>query len=76
MLEWILTGASLALCLGLAVYGDWKARQPWNDAKPRLMPWRLIMILSAFGALLCAIHMINLAGFETGPEHGLMGRFR
>ena len=74
MLNWIVSIGALVLCLGLAIYGNWKAAQPWDDAKPRLLPWRLIMIFAGFGALLAIVHMLNLAGFETGPEHGLLGR--
>lgn len=74
MLHWILTGLALVLCLSFAVYSNWKAGLPWDDAKPRVLPWRLIMILSAFAAFLVIVHALNLAGFETGPEHSLLGR--
>lgn len=74
MTDFIVTGAALAVCLILGLVANWKAGQPWNDAKPRVLPWRLIMIFSVFGFVLALVHMLNLAGFETGPEHGLFGR--
>lgn len=74
MLHWIITGVAFLVCLGFALFANWKASRPWDDAKPRVMPWRLIMILSVFAAFLALVHALNLAGFQTGPEHALLGR--
>ncbi|MEL6782395.1 MAG: hypothetical protein AAFO51_08460 [Pseudomonadota bacterium] len=74
MLDWILTGLAFSGCVGLAVFANWKASQPWDDLKPRVLPWRLIMIAAGFCAILALVHAVNILGFETGPEHAVFGR--
>lgn len=75
MLDWILTTVALAATAGLALFANWKAGQPWDDLRPRLLPWRLILIFAVFAFLLAAVHLANLFGIETGPEHSPFGRF-
>jgi uncharacterized membrane protein len=75
VLHLIVTIAILTGCIGLAVYGSWKAGQPWDESNPRIVPWRLVMVLSVFAGILALVHLINLAGLETGPEHSIFGRF-
>ncbi len=76
MLDWILTSVALSGTAGLALFANWKASQPWDDLRPRVLPWRAILILAVFGFLLAAVHLANLSGIETGPEHSPFGRFR
>lgn len=71
----MITLSVLGGSVGLAVFANWKAAQPWDDLKPRIVPWRLVMLLSAFAGILALVHLINLAGGETGPEHSIFGRF-
>jgi hypothetical protein len=74
MLDWLITSVLLAAALGSAVHANHKAGQPFDETRPRRLPWRGILIASVFTALLAIVHMANLAGLETGPEHGLFGR--
>ena len=75
MLDWIITIGALAMCVGLAIFSSWKASQPWDDLRPRIVPWRMVMLVTAFAGILALVHLINLAGLETGPEHSMFGRF-
>ena len=74
MPEFVLTLTALIAATGLAVFANWKAGQPWDDMKPKVVPWRIVMIFSVFAILLALVHLANLSGIETGPEHGLLGR--
>ncbi|MEO0982399.1 MAG: hypothetical protein AAFX03_07085 [Pseudomonadota bacterium] len=74
MLNWILTGGAIAGCLALIWFANWKASQPWDDMKPRILPWRFIMILAVFALILALVHAINLLGVDTGPDKALIGR--
>ncbi len=74
MLDWILTFAALAALAGLAVFANWRAGQPWNDLKPRRLPWRVIMIAAVFGLVVALVHAVNLLGVDTGPENSLFRR--
>ncbi len=76
MSDWIVPLLVLAGLLGLAVYANWKAGQPWDDLRPRLVPWRLVLILSGFAIILVLVHLANLAGLETGPDKSPLGRWR
>jgi hypothetical protein len=61
---------TLALTAGLtalAAFCGWRgARQPDPLRGPRLVPWRLLMVLSAGGALPVLVHLVNLLGLRTG----------
>ena len=57
----------LAATLGLTVFCGWRgARPPDLHRGPRLAPWRFLMLLSAAGAMLLLVHLVNLLGVETG----------
>ncbi|MGE0044145.1 MAG: hypothetical protein AB7J28_06735 [Hyphomonadaceae bacterium] len=69
-LETIITLAVMAAAGVLFAYAQWKAELPPNPNKPRLLPWRTIIVLSAVLFVLALVHLVNLMGVETG------GRFR
>jgi hypothetical protein len=53
--------------LALTVFSGWRgARRPDPHKGPRLIPWRLIMLLGAAGVFLLVIHLAGLAGLA--PE--------
>lgn len=72
-LDLIITLLAMAACLGLAVFANYKAAQPWDDMKPKKVPWKFIMIMAGFGVFLAVVHLVNLAGIETGPENSPFG---
>lgn len=61
---------TLSLAAGLlafAVVCGWRgARPPDLRRGPRLIPWRMLMALSAAGALPFLVHLVNLLGWPTG----------
>jgi hypothetical protein len=50
------------------VLANRKAAEPPVPMRPLRVPWRFVIILSAFGAFLIVIHLVNLAGVQTGPD--------
>jgi len=61
------TLACTAGFLALAVLSGWLGARPPNPHRgPRMAPWRFIMLLSAAGALLMIVHLVNLLGVTTG----------
>jgi len=64
----------MSLTLGLAagfaasaVFCAWRGAQPPDLARgPRMVPWRLLMMLSATGLLILVVHLVNLMGVTTG----------
>lgn len=75
MLDLILTLAGLVSMLVLGIVANWRAGLPWNDLKPRRVPWGLVMIFAGFGFVILLVHLVNLAGLETGPENSPFSRF-
>jgi len=64
----------VAVCGAIAAIGAWRGAQPPNPARgPRLIPWTLIAVVAAGIGVLFLVHIVNLAGFETGQGRG-MGR--
>ena len=61
---------TLALCAGLAaltVGAGWMGARPPNPLKgPRLIPWRMIMLISAAVLMVMLAHLLNLFGVTTG----------
>jgi hypothetical protein len=57
----------LATCVATALFAGWRgARLPDLRRGPRLVPWRFLMMLSACGALVLAVHVVNMLGVRTG----------
>lgn len=62
-----LTLAIAAGLLALAVFAGWRGARPPNPLKgPRMIPWRMIMLLSAACMMPILVHLLNLAGVTTG----------
>lgn len=62
-----LTVAIAAGLLGVALFAGWRGARAPNPLKgPRLVPWRMIMLLSAAGLLPMIVHILNLLGVATG----------
>lgn len=75
MLDLTLTMIGLIGMLALGIVANWRAGLPWNDLKPRIVPWRFVIILATFGFVVLLVHLVNLAGLETGPENSPFSRF-
>ena len=75
MLDWIIS-LSLAVCFAvLGLHANSKLGTVRKDERPHLVPWGLVMIGCVFAIFLVVVHLFNVVGVETGPEHGLLGRF-
>jgi len=62
-----LTLAIAVVLLAVAVFAGWRGARPPNPLTgPRMIPWRMIMLLSAAGMLPMLVHLLNLAGVTTG----------
>ena len=61
------TLAALAASLVIAGVAGWLgARPPDLRRGPRMVPYRMIMLLSGAAGLLFLVHLVNLAGVHTG----------
>ena len=59
----ILAGGFLALPL----FWGWPGSRPFDPVKgPRMVPWSLLMMLSAAALLMILVHLANLLGLTTG----------
>lgn len=71
MLNLPVTLGLAAVGLGLTLLFGWLgARPPDLKRGPRLLPHRFLMLLAAAFTLLMLVHLVNLAGLETGLERG------
>jgi hypothetical protein len=62
-----LTIAAAALAAALAALFGWLgARKPDPGSGPRLIPWRLLMLLAAALAVMLLVHLVNMLGVTTG----------
>lgn len=52
-------------CAALATFAGWRGAQPPNPMKgPRLIPWRMIMVLMAAAAIGCLFTALNALGIH------------
>ena len=51
----------------LAVFAGWRGARPADPLKGvRMIPWRMIMLLSAACSMPMLVHLLNLMGMKTG----------
>lgn len=74
MLDWIISLITAVVFLALGFHAHSKLGTIRKDQRPHQVPWGLVMVGCVFGILLVVVHLFNIVGIETGPEHGLMGR--
>ena len=62
------TSALMALCLALAGFFGWRgARPPDIRRGPRLVPYRLLMLMMAAGLMVLLTHEAALLGLSKKP---------
>jgi hypothetical protein len=54
---------------------NFRMGKPRRDGRPNQVPWGIVMVICMLGIFVMVVHLMNLGGFETGPEHSLLGRF-
>lgn len=59
-----LTLSLLAGALIVAVFAGWRGARPSNFLRPRMVPWRFIMLLAGALVFLLAIHLGTLLGVQ------------
>lgn len=63
-----LTLALTAAVLALAIFAGWRGALPWDPRKGvRMIPWRLIMVLSGAALLILLVHVGTLLGVPQRP---------
>ena len=66
-MSWTTTLILTGLTTGLVVFCGWRgARAPNLVRGPRMIPYRLIMLLGSAVLLMLIVHMVNLGGTVTG----------
>ena len=67
--HWAFVGVGLAAGVGLAVFANWRAGLPADPLRPRMIPWKFLIILAGFWCVLMVVHAANLLGVETGGRY-------
>lgn len=62
-----LTLSLLAACLVVGVFAGWRGARPVDLSRPRMVPWRFIMLLCGALGFLLLIHLGALAGLTPRP---------
>lgn len=53
----------IVAAVALTVFAGWRGARPWDPRKGvRMIPWRVIMLLSATAVFILAIHLAALMG--------------
>ena len=70
----VLSALGIGFSVAAFFYCNWKASKPNDTPEPRMTPWRTLSMLALLFGLLIVAHLLNLAGFETGPGKSPLGR--
>lgn len=65
-LDLAITIAALAVCVGIFALGSWIMSRPADPLKPRLIPWRTLILIAGVAGILALVHLVNLFGITTG----------
>ena len=57
---------TLLVAVAISVWASYKAKQPFDPMNPRLVPYTGLIFVAAVVAVYMVVHLVNLAGFETG----------
>lgn len=60
-----LTLAIMAALGAIFAFGSWRAVRPADPLKPRMIPWRPIILVAGVGFLLMTLHLTRLLGVTT-----------
>lgn len=66
-LDLVLTLCALVASAGLFWFASHRASRPPDPLRPRLAPWRSLIVLAGVVGVFLLVHLINLAGIRTGP---------
>lgn len=70
-MDWTGSLIGAAMALGACVFFGWRGSRPPDFARgPRMIPHQMLMLLSAAALLVMIVHLINLAGINTGRQAG------
>jgi hypothetical protein len=58
----------LLASVGFTVFCGWMGARPRDYAKPRLVPWQFLMLLSAALVLIMIVGLLNELGITTGAN--------
>lgn len=64
-LDMSITLGVLAAAIGSYVLASRHDARPADPLKPRLVPWKLVIIALGFVAFVALIHLVNLLGIDT-----------
>ena len=56
----------LAIAAGVFIWSMRIAARPADPLKTRIINYNIVMIIAVFVAFLMVVHLVNLAGVETG----------
>ncbi len=60
-----ITGGLIVLTVALAAFFGYMGARPVDLSKgPRMVPWRLLMLLCAAIAIILLVHVLTVAGFK------------
>lgn len=60
------TLVALAFCAGLGILSFRRNFARHDEFKPRMVPWMIIALACLATNFMLIVHLVNLAGFETG----------
>ena len=75
MLDWIIPTLVIAVLCGGIYQANRRMGKPRADGRPNQVPWGMVMVFCAMGIFISIVHLLNVCGLQTGPEHSLFGRF-
>jgi hypothetical protein len=64
-----ITAALLLAAIAVTVLCGWMGARPRDYSKPRMVPWQLLMLISAAVCLVLLVGVLNELGVTSGANH-------
>ncbi len=68
---WTMTITGLVIAIAVFGWANWRARQPVQFGRVRMIPYTALMFAALVVILLMVAHVFTLLGVEAPPRQGL-----
>jgi hypothetical protein len=55
----------LAIACAVFAFAQWRSMQPVDPLKPRMVPWRVVILVSGAVGIFLLVHLVTMLGLKA-----------
>ncbi len=67
-----MTLIALAITAAAFAFAQWRSMQPADPLKPRMVPWRPVIIVTGVIGIMLLVHLVTMLGIKTDRQPGTL----